>query len=335
MTFFSFRVIFTTLLISLALGLPAFRFAPKFRLLDFPDTAPHKLHHSPVPLVGGIVIFLTVLLGGLFQGALELPPIWSFVLPAIIVFLFGLVDDLRGLSVFWKLIGQLLATTLMITFGVQIRLFDQFPWLNVLITYIWMVGITNAFNFVDSMDGLATGLGVLAAGFFMLVTFDSEQLNLSLFSAILVGACLGSFYYTATPAKFFLGDSGAQFLGFILAGLAIEYNPLGFLRIQSWFVPIMLVGVPIFDTTLVVVSRLRRGNPIYRAGRDHTYHRLVKLGLGSNRAVLSMHFAALLLGCLAFIALSLPPLLANAIFMTAVLIGLAGLFYLDNRMIWP
>lgn len=335
MTFFSFRVIFTTVLISLAIGLPAFWFAPKLRLLDFPGTAPHKLHQHPMPLVGGLVIFLTVLLGSLFQEAIELPLIPSLIFPAAVVFLFGLWDDIRGLSVLWKLVGQLLATTFVIILGVQIRLFDQLPWLNILITYVWMVGITNAFNFVDSMDGLATGLGVLAAGFFMLVTFDSEQLDLSLFSAILVGACLGSFYYSASPAKFFLGDSGAQFLGFILAGLAIGYNPLGFLRIQSWFVPILLVGVPIFDTTLVVVSRLRRGKPVYRAGRDHTYHRLVKLGLSSNRAVLTMQFAALLLGCLAFIALSLPPLLANTIFGTVLLIGLAGIYFLDNRTTWP
>jgi UDP-GlcNAc:undecaprenyl-phosphate/decaprenyl-phosphate GlcNAc-1-phosphate transferase len=335
MTFFSFRIIFTTLLISLALGLPAFWLAPKLRLLDFPEAAPHKLHHNPMPLVGGLVIFLTVLLGGLFQGAFRLPVIGSLILPAAIVFIFGLWDDLRGLSAPWKLVGQLIAATLMILLGIQIRLFDQLPWLNLLITYLWMIGITNAFNFVDSMDGLATGLGILAAGFFMLVTYDSEQIGLSLFSAILVGACMGSFYYTASPAKFFLGDSGAQFLGFILAGLAIEYSPLGFLRTQSWFVPILLVGVPIFDTSLVVVSRLRRRKPVYRAGLDHTYHRLVKLGLNSNRAVLTMHFVAILLGCLAFIALSLPPMVANTIFLTVVVFGIALLFYLDRQSIWP
>jgi UDP-GlcNAc:undecaprenyl-phosphate GlcNAc-1-phosphate transferase len=335
MTFLSFRVIFTTLLISLILGLPAFWFAPRLRLLDYPNTAPHKLHHHPMPLVGGLVIFLTVLLGSLLEGAFNLPSIGMIILPASIVFIFGVWDDLRGLSAPWKLVGQLLATTLMISLGIQIRLFDQLLWLNLLITYLWMVGITNAFNFVDSMDGLATGLGILAAGFFMLVTYDSEQIGLSLFSAILVGASLGSFYYTASPAKFFLGDSGAQFMGFVLAGLAIEYTPLGFLRTQSWFVPILLVGVPIFDTTLVVVSRLRRGKPIYRAGRDHTYHRLVKLGMDPNRAVLTMHFVAILLGCLAFIALSLTPILANTIFLTVVALGLAALFYLDSRKIWP
>jgi UDP-GlcNAc:undecaprenyl-phosphate GlcNAc-1-phosphate transferase len=335
MTFFSFRIIFTTLLISLVLGLPAFWYAPRLKLLDIPGTAPHKLHNNPMPLVGGLVILLTVLLGGLFQGAFRLPAIVSLILPASLVFIFGLWDDLRRLPPFWKLVGQLIATTLMILLGVQIRLFDQLSWLNLLITYVWMVGITNAFNFVDSMDGLATGLGLMAAGFFMLVTYDSQQIDLSLFSAILVGACMGAFYYSASPAKFFLGDSGAQFLGFILAGLAIEYNPLGFLRIQSWFIPILLVGVPIFDATLVVLSRIRRRKPVYRAGRDHTYHRLVQLGLNSNRAVLTMHFAAILLGFLAFIALSLPILLANAIFFSVVLLGIVILIYLDRPSFWP
>jgi UDP-GlcNAc:undecaprenyl-phosphate GlcNAc-1-phosphate transferase len=221
----------------------------------------------------------------------------------------------------------------MILLGVQIRLFDQLPWLNLLITYIWMVGITNAFNFVDSMDGLATGLGLLAAGFFMLVTYDSQQMGLSLFSAILVGACMGSF--TIPPRRLSSFWDSALSSGFLLAGLAIEYNPLGFQRIQSWFVPILLVGVPIFDTTLVVVSRLRQRKPVYRAGRDHTYHRLVKLGLNSNRAVLTMHFAAILLGFLAFIALSLPPLLANLTFLTVVLLGIAILIYLDRPSVWP
>lgn len=335
MTFLSFRVIFTTLLISLAIGLPAFWLATRIRLLDYPNAAPHKLHHHPMPLVGGLVIFLTVVMGSLLQGAFQTPSIGMIILPASIIFIFGIWDDLRGLSALWKLVGQILATTLIILMGIQIRLFDQLPWLNILITYIWMVGITNAFNFVDSMDGLATGLAILTAGFFMLVTYDSGQIGLSLFSAILVGACLGAFYYNNSPAKFFLGDSGAQFIGFVIAGLAIEYTPLGFLRTQSWFVPILLVGVPIFDTALVVVSRFRRSKPIYRAGLDHTYHRLVKIGLNSNRAVLTMHFIAILLGCLGFIALSLAPILANIIFLAVVALGLALLYYLDSQVVWP
>lgn len=334
MAFLTFPVIFLASLIALALSLPVSWLSRRLGLLDMPGSAPHKQHTSPVPLAGGLVILCTILLTCLVKGSLRLPVILAILLSGLIIFIFGLWDDLRGLSAPWKLLGQLLGTLLLIKLGVQIRLFDQLPWLNLVITFLWMVGITNAYNFVDSMDGLANGLACLAAAFFMLVTYDSGQYELSVFSAGILGACLGVYYFTAPPAKFFLGDSGAQFLGFILAALAIAYSPLGFLRTQSWFIPILLVGVPIFDTTLVVFSRLRRGRPIYRAGLDHTYHRLVALGLDAFRAVLSMHFAAGLLGCLAFITLSLPPIAANIVFGLCLLGGGAGILILDNKKHW-
>ena len=150
-------------------------------------------------------------------------------------------------------------------------------------------------------------------------------------SAILLGACIGCFYYNASPARFFLGDSGSQFLGFLLAGLAIAYNPPGYEQLASWYIPILLMGVPIFDITLVVYSRLRHKRPVYKAARDHTYHRLVLLGFSSNRAVLSMHISALLLGCLAFIALGLTPLLANLVFAGVLSVGIAALIYLEIK----
>jgi UDP-GlcNAc:undecaprenyl-phosphate GlcNAc-1-phosphate transferase len=335
MSFLTFRIIFLASIISLALSLPLSWITRRLGLVDVPGSAPHKQHASPAPLAGGLIILCTIVITGLIEGNLKLPEILAIFLPGLIVFVFGVWDDLHGLSAPWKLLGQLLGTFALIRLGVQIRLFDQLPWANLGITVLWMVGITNAYNFVDSMDGLANGLACLAAAFFMLVTFDSGQTVLSVFSAVILGACFGTYYFTAPPARFFLGDSGAQFLGFTLAGLAIAYSPLGFLRVQSWFVPIMLVGVPIFDTTLVVVSRLRRHRPVYRAGRDHTYHRLVALGVDSSRAVLTMHFVAGLLGCLAFIALSLPPVAANAVFITCLVGGLIGIIVLDSKKIWP
>jgi UDP-GlcNAc:undecaprenyl-phosphate GlcNAc-1-phosphate transferase len=302
--------------------------------MDTPGSAPHKQHPTAVPLAGGPVIFISLVIAALLENVLTIKSIWSIVLPGLIVFLFGIVDDRRGLSAPWKLLGQLLGTGLMISLGVQIHLFDQYPWLDLAITVLWMVGITNAYNFVDSMDGLANGLACLAAAFFMLVTYDSGQGELSVFSALLFGACVGIYYFTFPPARFFLGDSGAQMLGFLLAGLAIAYTPLGFLRTQSWYIPILLMGVPIFDTTLIVVSRLRRNKPVYRAGQDHTYHRLVKLGLDPNRAALTMQFAAGFLGCLAFITLSLPPLAANIVFFACIIGGLLGIVYLDSQRVW-
>jgi UDP-GlcNAc:undecaprenyl-phosphate GlcNAc-1-phosphate transferase len=334
MSFLTFRLIFAAALLSLVLGPGLHWLSNRLQLVDVPGSKPHKLHSNPVPIAGGIVIFVTVFIVAVLSNNLRLPSVWPILVPAGIIFIFGLLDDAKGLSVLWKLAGQVLATILLIQFGIQVLLF-QIAWLNILITFLWIIGITNAFNFVDSMDGLATGLAGLAAAFFMLVTFDAGQLELSLMSAIFLGACVGTYLYNSAPARFFLGDSGSQFLGFGLASLAIAYTPDGFLRSQSWFVPILLVGVPIFDTSLVVISRLRRKRPFYLGNLDHTYHRLVALGIASNRAVVAMHLAALLLGFLAIIALSMPPLQGNLIFVFCLLMGFGLVIYLDRKKWWP
>lgn len=331
MSFLTFRLIFFSALTALVLGLPVARLAQSLGWLDQPGSQPHKLHAHPVPFAGGLIILLSVFIICLTEGLLKWPPIRAVLISSLIVFFFGLWDDLHNLRPYWKLAGQLLAAAAMIALGVQTHLIDQAPWLDLIITVLWMVGVTNAYNFVDSMDGLANGLAALAAGFFMLASFDSLQNDISAFSAVLLGASIGVFYFTAPPARFFLGDSGAQGLGFLLGGVAIAYNPLGFVRAQSWFIPILLVSVPLFDAALVVFSRLRRRRPIYQAGRDHTYHRLVALGLSPNRAVLTMQFTAGLLDCLAIMALSLPPLLANALFGSCLLAGILAILYLDCR----
>jgi UDP-GlcNAc:undecaprenyl-phosphate GlcNAc-1-phosphate transferase len=203
--------------------------------------------------------------------------------------------------------------------------------LNLALTFIWVIGITNAFNLVDSMDGLVVGLAAIASAFFMLVTVDAGQTSLSLLSAIILGSSIGMMYFNALPARTFLGDSGAQFLGFVLAALAIAYTPPGLPQPSSWFVPILLLSVPIFDTSLVTISRLKQRKAVYQAGLDHTYHRLVNLGLPSSRAVLTMHLSAIVSGCLAFMALPLSPLWANAIFVVALLTGVILLFWLEKK----
>jgi UDP-GlcNAc:undecaprenyl-phosphate GlcNAc-1-phosphate transferase len=169
----------------------------------------------------------------------------------------------------------------------------------------------------------------------MLVTIDSGQLLLSQQSALLVGASIGLYFFNSPPARLFLGDSGAQTLGFLLAVLAIAYRPQGANQSSSWVVPIMLLGVPIFDMSLVILSRVRRRKPIYAAALDHTYHRLVASGWDSNRAVLSMQIVSLLLGCLAFVILTRPPIVANAVFAGVVATGILAFNFLDNRKRWP
>lgn len=314
-------------------------------LIDRPGSASHKQHASPKPLAGGIVMVVALLpLAWLFRTILN-HDIWAAFVAGMLVFGFGLWDDYRSLSPSVKIFGQLLAAAVMIRLGLYIRIFEspQFfftghgaldVYLDWLLTVFWVVGITNAFNFVDSMDGLAAGLGGIASAIFMLMAFDAGQAQLAIQYALLVGACIGLYFFNASPAVFFLGDSGAQTLGFVLAVLAIVYRPQGTSQLSSWLVPVLVLGLPIFDTCLVFFSRLRRNKPVYASSLDHTYHRLVAFGLDANRAVVVMHGISILLGCLAFVALSMQPLLANAIFAVCLASGLLGILYLDSKKRW-
>jgi UDP-GlcNAc:undecaprenyl-phosphate/decaprenyl-phosphate GlcNAc-1-phosphate transferase len=326
-----FPLIFWAILATLAITPLAIKVAIRFQLIDEPNSSPHKVHQRPMPKAGGLAIGLVIISINLLSGNLQSDVIRAILLASSIIFLFGLWDDTHKLSPGWKLVGQILATIILISQGIHIRMLGSMTLLNMTLTLIWTIGITNAFNLVDSMDGLAIGLAAIASAFFMLVTVDAAQPALSLLSAIILGSSIGMLYFNTLPAHTFLGDSGAQFLGFILAALGIAYTPPGLPQPSSWFVPILLLSVPIFDTSLVVVSRLRHKRPIYQAGLDHTYHRLINLGLPSSRAVLTMHLFAIVSGCLAFMALPLPPLWANAIFILALLVGSLLLFWLEKK----
>jgi len=326
-----FPLIFWAILATLAITPIAIKVANRFQLIDEPNSSPHKIHQRPMPKAGGLAVGLVIISINSLSGNLQSEDIRAILLASSIIFVFGLWDDSYKLSPQWKLIGQLLATTILISQGVQIRMLGSLTLLNIALTLLWTIGITNAFNLVDSMDGLAIGLAAIASAFFMLVTVDAGQTSLSLLSAIILGSSIGMSYFNTLPARTFLGDSGAQFLGFILAALAIAYTPPGLPQPSSWFVPILLLSVPIFDTSLVVISRLRQKKAVYQAGLDHTYHRLVNLGLPSSRAVLTMHLFAILSGCLAFMALPLPPLWANVIFAFALLVGFSFLIWLEIK----
>ena len=326
-----FVPLFWAILITLLIAPVSIKIAEKFKLIDHPNTAPHKVHQGSVPKGGGIALALVVFFLVLASAEAKLADVRTILAASVFILLFGIWDDAKGLSAGWKLSGQILAAIVLIWQGLHIRMFGH-PIPNIAMTIFWIVGITNAFNLVDSMDGLAAGLAAIASSFFLFVTIDANQLHLTYMSAVLLGSCIGLFYYNTTPAYTFLGDSGAQFLGFMLATLAMAYTPPGLPQPSSWFVPILLLGVPILDTTLVVVSRLRRGAPIYKAGQDHLYHRLTQLGMSPAQAVVAMHVAALLIGSLAFVALQLPPLPANLLFGLALLSGLISLIILQKKI---
>jgi UDP-GlcNAc:undecaprenyl-phosphate GlcNAc-1-phosphate transferase len=327
-------------IVAIALSPLVIWIAKRIGLLDIPGSAVHKQHTQPTPLAGGIVLALSaVVLLTVFR--MWHRPYVALSAAAAIVFVFGLWDDARSLSAPQKLIGQVLASILLIASGTSVQFLgglsvaflgpSLIKVLNWGITVFWLVGIANSINLVDSMDGLAAGIAGIAFAFFMGMALVAQQSTLALFSAIFLGICIGLYIFNVVPARLFLGDSGAQTLGFILAAVAIIYAPDNLPQGSSWFVPIMVLGVPIFDTTLVVVSRLLRRRPVFRADRAHTYHRLVALGLNSNRAVLAVHVTTLLLNFLAFIALSLPPFKATSIFAAVVFVGMILLILLVRK----
>jgi len=326
-----FPIILTTLLASVILGPLAAKAAGRLGWVDVPGSAPHKRHEAPTPLAGGPVLALALLACYLILRPPADASIQGTLAGALVVAIGGLVDDRLGLSPLVKLLVQAVAAGILIAVGVRIQV-TRIDAVDLALTLLWVVGIVNAFNFVDSMDGLALGLGGIAAAFFMLVTIDSTQPVLAVLSAALLGCAVGVFLYNASPAKLFLGDSGAQLLGFLLAALGIAYIPAraGLPQGVSWFTPILVLGVPIFDITLVVFSRLLRRRPVYRAGSDHTYHRLMGLGLDPIRAVLVMHLTAVVLGLIAFMALDATVLVANLIFAGVVLAGSALLVALGR-----
>ena len=328
-----FIVILTATISAIVAGPIMIRLAQRIHLVDIPGDAAHKKHQVETPIAGGLVILLSLMITlGIFRLHLS-KEVSGILLGTLVMMLWGLLDDRFNLRASHKIFGQLLAALIIIGFGVQVHI-TKMDWLDILITLFWFIGLTNAFNFVDSMDGLAVGLAGIASAFFMLVTLDSAQPELAFLSAAFLGTMIGCFFYNAPPARMFLGDSGSLTLGFALAAIGIAYTPAqaGLPQGVSWFIPILVLGVPIFDMVLVVSSRLRQHRPIYLAGMDHVYHRLERLGVSPNRAVAAMQIAAILLGLIAFIALDMDVLVANLFFLVVVLIAMVILFMLEKYL---
>lgn len=273
------------LVIAMSVTPVAGRVATGIGLVDKPGR--RKMHVVPVPLLGGVAIygaFIIALL--LFSDRFNLPQLVGILIGASWVSFMGIWDDRRGVSPLFKLLGQGAAAGLLIFSGTQVLLFD-FPLLDYFITIVWLVGITNALNLLDNMDGLSGGVAMVASAFFLLLAAMSGQYLVASLCAALMGACIGFLRHNFNPATIFMGDSGSLFLGFMLAAVGIRLRFPTNVTAITWMIPVLVLGLPIFDTLLVTISRLRRGlNPIMRPGRDHVSHRLVALGLSPREAVL-------------------------------------------------
>ncbi|MCZ7543456.1 MAG: undecaprenyl/decaprenyl-phosphate alpha-N-acetylglucosaminyl 1-phosphate transferase [Anaerolineae bacterium] len=208
---------------------------------------------------------------------------------ATLMALLGLWDDRRELRPGMKFVGQLVAGVVLILAGVHVSLFGV-PVLDWALTLFWLVGITNAINFLDNMDGLAAGVSAIAAGFIFVIAAIEGQYLVGSLAAALCGASFGFLVYNFNPASSFMGDMGSMVLGFTLAVLGIKLRFEGTPQTITWMVPIIVLALPIFDTTLVTFTRLRERRSVSQGGTDHTSHRLLHAGL-SQRAVLFILYA--------------------------------------------
>ncbi len=327
-------LIFLTALIFSIVGTPiARRIALYVGVVDAP--AARKMHAAPVPLLGGAAIYASFMVGLILLGdRAYIRELIGILLGATLVSLFGLADDHWGLHAYLKLGGQLLAGVVLLLGGTQVNLFPSHAWINWAITLLWVVGMTNALNLLDNMDGLSGGVTTVAAAFFMLLAAlgNPPQVLVGAMAAALVGACVGFLRYNLNPATIFMGDTGSLFLGFVLAALGIKLRFPNNVPWITWLVPVCVLALPIFDTSLVFVSRILRGkNPLTTPGKDHLSHRLVALGLTRREAVLTCYLIGGACGMVAiYIAQSQFPhgYVAAALLALA---AIAGIIWLERR----
>jgi UDP-GlcNAc:undecaprenyl-phosphate GlcNAc-1-phosphate transferase len=271
--------------------------ALRFGIIDQP--AARKVHIAPIPRFGGVAMYGAVVVALLvFRERYRFDQLVSILLGATWVSFLGVWDDRWGLRPGFKLAGQVVAAIILIVTGVQVQFLPNQA-LNWLVTVFWVVGLSNAINFLDNMDGLSGGIVAIASAFFLMMAVQSGQYLVGGLSAALLGASVGFLVYNFNPASIFMGDTGSLFLGFMLAALGIKLRFPANSDAITWMVPVIVLGVPIFDTTLVVFSRIRRGLHPVTPGKDHTSHRLVRIGFTQREAVMLLYLVGGMLGMIA------------------------------------
>jgi UDP-GlcNAc:undecaprenyl-phosphate GlcNAc-1-phosphate transferase len=328
---------FIALIASLVLVVPVRALALRFGMVDLPG--PRKVHLSPMPLMGGLAIYGGVMIAVLF--AFDGPAraqIEGIVFGATLIAIVGILDDRGLLHHQVKLfIGMPLAAVVLLVSGIHAQVFSVLVGgrsgdiLDAVLTVVWVVGITASFSILDHMDGLCAGIAAVAAVSFALVAYLNGQTLVTTLAAALLGAAMGFLRWNFKPAKIFMGDGGAMFLGFLLATLALKLRLDRADQLAAWLVPVLILGVTIFDTTLVTISRARRGLlPFATPGKDHAAHRLANLGLGHRGSVLALYLLGAFSGSAALLVSYLPTRGAAVVGVAALTLIFAGVAFLEN-----
>jgi UDP-GlcNAc:undecaprenyl-phosphate GlcNAc-1-phosphate transferase len=279
------------------------------QILDTPTSA-HKSHVQAVPYLGGVAISIGVVLVSytalIFNGPTS-NNFWlatSVLAPAVAMGLVGLWDDLKNLPPLPRLIGQSIAglvVAALLIISKNVANPTGSTYIDVIITAIWVVGICNSINFFDNLDGGAAGTGAISAIFLTYLALSNGQSFIAALSIVVAGGTLGFLIWNKTPARIYMGDAGALFLGVLLATLTIRLNPDTQTLFASFATPILLLAIPILDTCVAVFSRLRRGISPLQGGKDHLSHRLIRLGISRKLTAISLWILSIIFGLFAVI----------------------------------
>lgn len=289
--------------------------AMRLGVVDKPSQ--RKIHQDHKPLMGGLAIYLAFALSLiLFSPPQHLVELGAVLAGAAFLALIGLLDDRYNLGIRIRLIAMTIAALGLVAAGIRIEMFRN-PLIDIPLTVLWVLTVTNAANFMDNMDGLTAGLSATAAGFFMLIALTQGLTLVSTLAAALLGSAIGFLIYNFNPSSIFMGDMGALVLGFVLAVLGIK---LKFDQPPdvTWMVPLFVLALPLFDITLVVTTRILEGRSPAQAGKDHTSHRLMSIGLSQRQTIFVLYGACLLFGALGLLVGASPH-------EVAVRLGVAGM----------
>src|SRR5579863_2453850 len=322
---------------SLMLTVPVRALALRVGMVDLPG--PRKVHLTPIPLLGGLAMYAAVVIAVLFAftGAAR-QQVVGILIGATLVAGVGILDDRGILHHQVKLfIGMPMAATILLVSGIHAQVFSVLLGgrtgniLDAALTIVWVVGITASFSILDHMDGLCAGVAAMASVFFALIAYLNGQTLVSTLAAAVLGAAAGFLRWNFKPAKIFMGDGGAMFLGFLMATLGLKLRLENASHLVCWMVPVLILGATIFDTTLVTISRSRRGLlPFATPGKDHAAHRFANLGLGHRGAVLTLYLLGAFSGGAAVLVSYLTTTGAILVSLVALSVTFVGVYLLER-----
>ncbi|MEW6621849.1 MAG: MraY family glycosyltransferase [Bacillota bacterium] len=308
------------------------KIAKKIGAVDVPSD--RKVHSSVMPRMGGLAIYFGFTAAIVFTQPLSMK-IVGLLLGCTIIILLGLLDDIKGVSPKAKLLGQSIAALVVVFFGIRVEFLTN-PFADILslgilaipFTVLWIVGVTNAINLIDGLDGLAAGTSGIAAVTIAIVAWMEGHAAVAMLSLVLAGAVFGFLPFNFNPARIFMGDTGSMFLGYSLSVLAV----IGLTKsatIISIFIPIIILGLPIFDTAFAIIRRIVNGSPIFQADKEHLHHQLLDIGMTHKQVVLIMYGVSLCLGSSAILMSILAPDQAVIILVSLAVLVLIGINHLS------